>query len=76
MNKKKFLIINIFLIFLLSFTACTSSEINSDYSSDSDIGTVYVKGYYRKDGTYVKPHTRTSPDGIKTNNKSYKKKYK
>ena len=21
-------------------------------------GTIYVKGYYRKDGTYVRPHTR------------------
>lgn len=24
-------------------------------------GTVHVKGYYRKDGTYVKPHTRRAP---------------
>jgi hypothetical protein len=22
---------------------------------------VYVKGYYRKDGTYVQPHTRSAP---------------
>ena len=29
---------------------------------------VYVKGYYRKDGTYVRPHIRSSPDGIKSNN--------
>ena len=29
----------------------------SSYSS----GTVRVKGYYRKDGTYVKPHTRRKP---------------
>lgn len=38
--------------------------------SDSYAGTVRVKGYYRKDGTYVQPHTRTAPDGIKWNNKS------
>jgi hypothetical protein len=24
-------------------------------------GTVHVRGYYRKDGTYVRPHTRRSP---------------
>lgn len=24
-------------------------------------GSVSVKGYYRKDGTYVKPHTRSTP---------------
>lgn len=28
-------------------------------SSDSD--RVQVKGYYRKDGTYVRPHTRSRP---------------
>lgn len=32
---------------------------------------VYVKGYYRKDGTYVAPHYRSDPDGIITNNYSY-----
>lgn len=30
--------------------------------------TVYVKGYYRKDGTYVQSHTRSSPDSYKWNN--------
>jgi hypothetical protein len=29
---------------------------------------VYVEGYYRSDGTYVRPHYRSSPDGIKSNN--------
>lgn len=29
---------------------------------------VYVKGYYRKDGTYVRPHVRSSPDSYKWNN--------
>lgn len=27
----------------------------------SSNGTVHVRGYYRKDGTYVKPHTRSAP---------------
>lgn len=31
-------------------------------------GDVSVKGYYRKDGTYVRPHHRSSPDGDLSNN--------
>ena len=29
---------------------------------------VYVRGYYRKDGTYVRPHHRSSPDSTTANN--------
>ncbi|MBX9348692.1 hypothetical protein K5M36_16520 [Chromobacterium vaccinii] len=29
---------------------------------------VSVKGYFRKDGTYVQPHMRSAPDGISGNN--------
>lgn len=32
---------------------------------------VSVKGYYRKNGTYVQPHMRSSPDGNPYNNYSY-----
>ena len=32
---------------------------------------VAVKGYYRKNGTYVQPHMRSSPDGNPYNNYSY-----
>jgi hypothetical protein len=32
---------------------------------------VYVNGYYRKNGTYVEPHYRSSPDRSPTNNYSY-----
>ena len=32
---------------------------------------VYVKGYYRSDGTYVKPHYRTAPDSNPYNNYSF-----
>jgi hypothetical protein len=28
----------------------------------------YVNGYYRANGTYVKPHTRSSPDSYRYNN--------
>lgn len=31
--------------------------------------TTYVKGYYRKDGTYVSPHRKTTPN--KTNKDNY-----
>lgn len=33
---------------------------------------VSVKGYYRKDGTYVSPHVRSNPNGLKYDNYSYK----
>lgn len=29
---------------------------------------VQVDGYYRQNGTYVQPHIRSAPDGIKSNN--------
>ena len=34
-------------------------------------GKVKVRGYYRKDGTYVRPHYRSAPDGNPYNNWSY-----
>jgi hypothetical protein len=34
-------------------------------------GSVSVRGYYRKDGTYVAPHYRSSPDGNPYNNWSF-----
>jgi hypothetical protein len=35
------------------------------------IAQVSVRGYYRKNGTYVQPHMRSSPDGNPYNNYSY-----
>ena len=32
---------------------------------------VSVKGYYRSDGTYVRPHVRSNPNGLKYDNYSY-----
>ena len=29
---------------------------------------VHVRGYYRRDGTYVRPHIRSSPDSSRWNN--------
>lgn len=34
-------------------------------------GDVYVKGYFRKNGTYVEPHHRSAPDGNPHNNYSF-----
>ncbi|MVZ60919.1 hypothetical protein [Sphingobacterium humi] len=31
------------------------------YTAPASGGTVHVKGYYRKNGTYVRPHTRSAP---------------
>ena len=31
----------------------------------------HVQGYYRKDGTYVQPHMRSTPDSNPYNNYSY-----
>lgn len=36
------------------------------------MASVYVQGYYRSNGTYVQPHIRSNPDGIKSNNYSYR----
>lgn len=46
---------------------------SSGYLSSS--GSHYVHGYTRRDGTYVSPHYRSSPDGIQSNNRSYSPSY-
>lgn len=52
---KTFLAKIIFIVLLLS-------------ASIPAVADVYVEGYYRKDGTYVRPHIRSNPDGVKWNN--------
>lgn len=44
-------------------TSSTSSTTKAnDYRpNNASGGTVQVKGYYRKNGTYVRPHTRSAP---------------
>ena len=41
-------------------------------SNEAAAKDVYVRGYTRKDGTYVRPHYRSAPDGTTTNNFSTK----
>ncbi|WP_223601672.1 SH3 domain-containing protein [Chryseobacterium sp. GVT01B] len=49
-----------FLFILLS--VCSYSQVS-------------VRGYYRKDGTYVRPHERTAPNSTITDNYSYRGNY-
>ncbi|MDO5665356.1 MAG: hypothetical protein Q4G63_08885 [Bacteroidia bacterium] len=45
-----------------SYLRETKKLNRSSYSTGASVGgSVNVKGYYRKDGTYVRPHTRSSP---------------
>lgn len=47
--------------------ALTTLTLNS-----AAFAAVHVNGYYRSNGTYVQPHIRSNPDGIKSNNYSYR----
>lgn len=40
-------------------------------SSLAFAGRTTVRGYYRKDGTYVRPHSRTTPNSSRMDNYSY-----
>lgn len=44
-------------------------------TSTSAIADSHVRGYYKKDGTYVAPHVRTSPNQTKVDNYSTKGNY-
>jgi hypothetical protein len=37
----------------------------------TDVFAASVRGYYRKNGTYVQPHKRTNPDSTRSNNYSF-----
>lgn len=53
----------VFLFTLLTLFLITSAAV---------AGQVRVKGYYKKDGSYVQPHYRTTPDNSQYNNWSTK----
>ncbi|ASA22714.1 hypothetical protein [Paenibacillus donghaensis] len=44
---------------------------NSYYKTVPSSNLVYIKGYYRTDGTFVRPHFRTHPNDFLTDNFSY-----
>jgi hypothetical protein len=48
------------------FTSSALFGISSTVNADE-----YVRGYTRKDGTYVQPHHRSDSDGNRYNNYSY-----
>ncbi len=41
------------------------------FSTEAAFAVVHVRGYFRKDGTYVQPHYRSDPDGNPYNNWSF-----
>jgi len=59
---KKILKILLIFVIVLSFLLSLASP---------SYAYVSVKGYYRKDGTYVKPHVRSNPNGLKYDNYSW-----
>lgn len=44
-----------------SLPSAMKSQPTNTSVNDSSGGTVHVKGYYRKDGTYVAPYDRRAP---------------
>jgi len=44
-----------------TYSSSNGSSSSSYRPSTSSGGSVQVNGYYRKDGTYVRPHTRSAP---------------
>lgn len=48
------------------FSSAALFGISSTVNADE-----YVRGYHRKDGTYVQPHYRSDSDGSPYNNYSY-----
>jgi hypothetical protein len=60
---KKFLSLLLLLLLLL--------DVSQAFSGGRG-GSVSVRGYTRKDGTYVQPHYRSAPDGSFSNNWSTK----
>ena len=50
----------------------TAIALSLAFVSSGFAGSTYVRGYARRDGTYVSPHYRSSPDASPYNNYSYK----
>lgn len=50
-------------VILILATLFTQALAESALADD-----VHVRGYYRKDGTYVQPHVRSAPDSYRWNN--------
>ena len=55
MKKLSSILYSLILVMLIGFAGSTFAD-------------TYVQGYTRKDGTYVQPHYRSSPDSSRFNN--------
>ena len=59
MGSKTLIILTVVLAVLISFLTVSLAEAGS------------VRGYYRKDGIYVRPHFRSNPDNNPYNNYNF-----
>ena len=59
MGTKRLIMLTAALVVLISFLTVSLAEAG------------WVRGYYRRDGTYVQPYYRTNPDGNPYNNYSF-----
>ncbi len=59
-NARRTIAVTVLVLLLIGFVDVRPCE-----------AAVHVRGYYRKNGTYVRPHYRSSPDGNPYNNWSY-----
>ncbi len=60
------------IIFVAAFAMSTATLAKGTGSGRSASHSHAVNGHVTKNGTYVQPHRATNPDGVKTNNWSYK----
>lgn len=58
-NMKKLVLSFLLVVFSFSFLLPAEAYVS-------------VKGYYRSNGTYVQPHVRSNPNGLKYDNYGYK----
>lgn len=63
---------NLGILFLALAVAFSFPDPLFAQKGKSSGGSVHVRGYTRKDGTYVAPHERSAPDSSKANNWSTK----
>ena len=72
--KKHLLLAIVISLFSLSAFAKGGSGHSHTYSSGTGAKAehTHVDGYTKKDGTYVAPHDRSTPDSTKNNNWSTK----
>ena len=68
--------IGIFGVMFFSVPGATALQSHSASSTSAEIEdpscSVSVRGYSRSNGTYVRPHSRSCPDGNLYNNRSYR----